>query len=404
MRSLAAVFIIMTLSSALQCSAETAPDPGRDTISPIYDFESFPYTWREIRDQVFPITPVHWRRHPASPVVSAGMNPRPVWWNPSTIRVFYGWRGRGHGIHYFDVNPKTPHVITAGPTGPIVSTGPQGSYDADWAIAPEPVRLSEKKVRLYYSAKKTGNQFFKQLWSLAVAESEDNGQTWRKSGAGPVLTVGSARWECGAVGFCSVEKDERGWRMWYLGTDDEGGEKALKQVGFATSVDGLKWERYEWNPVIAVNPDLSWERGAIAVPRVIRDGKLYKVWYCCYEKNVTYAVGQAESFDGIHWFRSPHNPVLTGSGQGWDSNMAAYPGVIRAGEKYLMWYSGNGYGGQGIGLAVADAPKGAWLCRTGVEPQPDKSWSAWQPVGETEPPRTGRIQFAVRADAPPTTP
>lgn len=212
-----------------------------------------------------------------------------------------------------------------------------------------------------------------------------------------MLTVGSASWECGAVGFCSVETDGNAWRMWYLGTDDAGGLEALKQVGFATSDDGIRWQRHVGNPVIPVNPDLACERLAIAVPRVIRDGKLYKVWYCCYEKNDTYAIGQAESFDGIRWFRSPHNPVMDRSGEGWDSDMTAYPTVIRTADRYLMWYSGNGYGGAGIGIASAPVPTGDIYFRIGPVPRPDAQWSAWQPVGEAAPPREAYIQFAVCA-------
>lgn len=374
---------------------QLVPDATRDTITPVYDSTTLPYTWDEIRAGRMPISPVHWERYTANPVIAEGMNPRAVWWDASTIRVFYGRRGPGQGIYYVDVRSEAPQTIINGPVGPIIRTGPAGSYDDDWLIAPEPVRLSPRHLRMYYSSKQSGKPFFAGAWSLSFAESNDNGVTWKKYEGNPILTAGTERWECGATGFCSVEKDGAAWRMWYLGTDDTGGADACKQVGFATSDDGIHWQRYAHNPVIPVNPDLACERGAIAVPRVIHDGKFYKVWYCCYEKNVTYAIGQAESFDGIRWFRSPGNPVMTASGQGWDNDMVTYPTVIRAGDRYLMWYSGNGYGNAGIGMATAAAPSGRWLYRIGPGPKPGPEWSAWQPVGDAAPPRAGYIQLAV---------
>lgn len=391
-----AVLAAGCLAEANPAAAEAGrvPAPSKDTLTPAYDWASLPYRWDEIRGGAMPVTPVHWVRHPGNPVVRPGMNSRPVWWDDATIRVFFGRRGRGQGIFYFDVDPAAPQALRDGVHGPVVTTGPGGSFDDDWLIAPEPVRLSASSLRLYYAAKKSGGSFFKQLWSLGLAESDDNGKTWTKHPGGPVLTVGSNEWECGAVGFCSVEKAESGWRMWYLGTD----EHAIKQVGYAISADGLRWERYAGNPVIAVRPDFRWEAGAIAVPRVIRDGRLLKVWYCCYERNNTYAIGCAESVDGIRWFRSPHNPVVLGSGKGWDSQMTGYPGVIRAGDAYFMWYSGNSYGNEGVGLATAAAPAGRWMVRTGPGPEPGEGWTPWAPLPEPEPARAGYIQFAVLAD------
>jgi lysophospholipase L1-like esterase len=371
-----------------------AVDLDRDTVSPAYEWGPFPYAWNEILSGGYQPTPVHWRRAPGNRLVEQGMNARPVRWDDSTIRVFYGVRGPGKGIFYFDVDPEQPDRIRSGPHGPIVATGPKGSYDDDWLIAPEPVRISGSHIRLYYSAKTASRPFFEQAWSLAFADSLDGGKTWRKHPGNPILTTGTDEWERGAIGFCSVEKEGGAWSMWYLGTN----EKAVKQIGYATSDDGVRWRRHEANPVLPVDPGNYWESMALAVPRVIREGRLWKVWYASYGPGSLnggqgpYAVGFAESIDGIRWSRSPHNPVMKHSAEGWDAAMTAYPGVVAHHDRYYMWYSGNSY--NGVGFAQARVPRGIRYYRTGPSADPDARWTAWKAVAGEEPARTGFIQFA----------
>ena len=390
------LLLIGTCNVDLAWCASPQPDPARDTISPVYDNKSFPYTWAEIQAGKFTLMPVHWTRHPDNPVIPQGMNARPIQIDSETVRVYYGRRGKGGGIHYFDVHPNKPEKLKNKPVGPFITTGPAGSYDDDWVLCPEPIQVTDTHIRMYYAAKKSGS-FFNKVWSLACADSYDNGKTWKKFEGNPILTATDQEWESGAVGFTSVEKDSTGWRMWYLGTNTSG--NAVKQIGYATSKDGLHWNRYADNPVIAVNPDTHWEKGAIAVARMIKDGKLYRTWYACYPQNNTYAIGCAESADGIHWFRSPSNPVLKGDGEGWDGQMTAYPGTVRVGDRYLMWYSGNGYGGSGIGLATAKVPQGVLLYRTGETEKTNDGWSDWMPVSEQKPKQASHIQFAVVQEA-----
>ncbi|MBV6433608.1 MAG: hypothetical protein IANPNBLG_03792 [Bryobacteraceae bacterium] len=391
--------VLLFLSALLPAGADNL---ARDTLSPTYEWRTFPYSWQEVLSGEYAITPVHWRRSANNRLLEEGMNSRPVRWDDSTIRVFYGVRGPGNGIFYFDVDPRNPSRIRSGPHGPILSTGPAGSYDDDWLIAPEPVRISRSHIRMYYSAKMANRPFFEQAWSLAMAESFDGGKTWMKYAGNPILRTGTAEWERGAIGFCSVEKSGAAWRMWYLGTN----EKAVKQIGYATSADGIRWDRYRGNPVLPVNPHNYWESMALAVPRVIRDGRLLKVWYASYGPGNwnggqgPYAVGMAESVDGVRWFRSPHNPVMKHSAQGWDSIMTAYPGVVNHGRLHYMWYSGNGY--NGIGFAEAVPPTGHRYYRVGATTLPEASWSSWRAVSGPEPAREGYIQFAVFSTIPPS--
>ena len=139
-------------------TAELKIDPQRDTLNPVYDWKVMPYSWEEIRAGRLPVSPAHWRRDPDNPVVARGMNPRPVSWDGSTVRVFYGRRGRVGGICYFDVDPQRPEQLKAGPVGPIITTGPKGHGGSSWAFG--------------------------------VAESFDAGVTWKRYGDEPLLQRG----------------------------------------------------------------------------------------------------------------------------------------------------------------------------------------------------------------------
>ena len=45
---------------------------------------------------------------------------------------------------------------------------------------------------------------------------------------------------------------------------------------------------------------------------------------------------------------------ITTSDAGWDADMICYPCVFRHGGNTYMFYNGNNFGGDGIGLAVLE--------------------------------------------------
>jgi hypothetical protein len=63
-------------------------------------------------------------------------------------------------------------------------------------------------------------------------------------------------------------------------------------------------------------------------------------------------MGYAESQDAKQWARMDAAIDLPRTKDGWDSVMAAYPSVVDAGGKRLMFYNGNGFGQSGIGCAI----------------------------------------------------
>ena len=68
------------------------------------------------------------------------------------------------------------------------------------------------------------------------------------------------------------------------------------------------------------------------------------------EKN-TYRIGVAKSENLINWMRQDSLMNLNVTKNSWDSNMLAYPKIIKLNKNYVMFYNGNDFGQSGIGIA-----------------------------------------------------
>jgi predicted GH43/DUF377 family glycosyl hydrolase len=66
------------------------------------------------------------------------------------------------------------------------------------------------------------------------------------------------------------------------------------------------------------------------------------MWYTAFNAAGVYAIGYATSLDGVTWNKHLGNPVLTKGGLGaWDSQYIREPSVVKVGGTYHMFYSGT---------------------------------------------------------------
>lgn len=110
-----------------------------------------------------------------------------------------------------------------------------------------------------------------------------------------------------------------------------------KDIGLAVSKDMIHWTEYPNNPIIRPGPgayDSEW----VAYPSVVYEPPLYKMWYTGQDIGTkTETVGYASSLDGMHWNKLGGNPVLTSqSTKSSNYNEVRYPSVVRVGSGYLM--------------------------------------------------------------------
>jgi hypothetical protein len=133
--------------------------------------------------------------------------------------------------------------------------------------------------------------------------------------------------------------------MWYAGLPTG----VTGQTGYATSLDGITWEKYSGNPVLPWGASGQWDRSAAEASAVLYDEDTgqYQMWYhgTSTQNISSVAVGYATSPDGLVWTKDGANPVLSPSENGWDSDNVWFPKVLKEDGKYRMWYSGRGNDG-----------------------------------------------------------
>lgn len=181
--------------------------------------------------------------------------------------------------------------------------------------------------------------------------------TWTNRSS-PVLGPGPG-WESSWVAFVSVIDQGSQYVMWYSGADNFNGVNL--SVGRATSSDGLHWAKDTLNPVMR-HSSSPWEGIDAWIPKVLKIGNTYTMWYT--GENISggvWQIGRATSIDGRVWVRDTTNPVIRVGAPGqWDAALVHTGSVLFDGTTYRMWYTGlsQGYGIGSAGIGLATSADG----------------------------------------------
>lgn len=249
-------------------------------------------------------------------------------------------------VGYFEIDIKRPREIIYLHADPVIGLGPLGAYDDNGAVSSWLVNAIDGRKYFYYSGMMLGVTvpFY---FYLGLAISDDDGRTFRKLSASPILD--RCRADPFLTGHACVLR-EAIWRMWYVSGERwelrNGQPKHYYHIKYAESADGINWDR---RGAICIDFK-SEDEYAIARPCVLKDDGLYRMWYSY--RGQSYRIGYAESPDGINWERKDEQAGIDVSDSGWDSEMIEYAHVFdHKGDRYML-YNGNGYGKSGIGLAI----------------------------------------------------
>ncbi len=330
------------------------------------------------------ITPQQYKKHPSNPVY--GPDQSGAWDNWTNgvgilrtpdrkhYRMYYC--DRVNGIGFAEASVDRPTEWKEHPSSPVLRPKGEPHWEGNRLNQPRVTKVTETHWRMYYTGWGQG------LWRMGLAESFDAGITWKRHSDGPVMPLGppgSDDSEAACVPM--VIRVDGQWKMWYTAS---GNRKKAIGIAYATSSDGVHWDKYPGGHVMPVIKSSKWETGVVSRPYVMHADGVYKMWYSM--RGPAYRIGYAESADGIRWERSPANPILDVSPDGWDAEMVEYPEIDIYHGIYRMWFCGNNFGTVGYSEGVPETTLDLSI-RTGSMRDPGPGWSDWsaplrRPAGE----------------------
>lgn len=269
------------------------------------------------------------------------------------IRVYFASRPEpGLSLtSYVDLDADDPTRILDVCAEPILPLGEPGTFD-EHGIMPSCAIRVDDAIFLYYSGW-SRSASVPYVNSTGLAISEDNGKTFRKYSAGPILSRDTMN-PYSATSPCILREDDQ-WDMWFCSGTSwvkiDGKYEHTYDIKHAFSENGIHWMT-DVQPAIAQSASFE----AITRPWVWREQDKWQMLYCYRGSKEFrngpngYRIAYAESIDAVTWELMEFASVNMPNGD-WDRQMAAYPATIESGKSWLF-YNGNSFGAGGFGLAV----------------------------------------------------
>ncbi len=260
-------------------------------------------------------------------------------------------------VSYVDVSRDNPCKIIKIGEKPVLEPGGLGEFD-EFGTYPFSVVRYGDRIYGYYGGVTRGESVPFYV-SIGCAVSEDGGETFQKTGPGPVLTASLHE----PFMICSpkVRIFQGNWYLFYAAGKQWTKEAIRPEICYklrmAVSEDGLNWKKCGSNLI----EDRLGELESQACGDVIWQNGAYHMFFCYrrhtdFRKNPanSYRIGYARSLDLLHWERDDARAGITVSKEAgsWDSEMVAYPHVFTCDGRTYMLYLGNEVGKYGFGIAV----------------------------------------------------
>lgn len=236
---------------------------------------------------------------------------------------------------------------------PVLPLGALGTFD-EFGTYPVSVIRSGSDVVAYYGG---WTRPLSVPFNVAIgrAVSRDEGVTFTKHGAGPVL--GAGLHEPFVLSGPKIRRFNDQFQLFYIaGTKWLPADRVAEpvyRIRMATSSDGVSWQRHgrELIPVRIEADECQ------ASPDVIFANGRYHMFFC-YRYSLGYRgrergyrIGYASSTNLTDWVRDDARAGIDVSDEGWDSEMVSYPHVFELDGAIYMMYLGNQVGRFGFGLA-----------------------------------------------------
>ncbi len=151
--------------------------------------------------------------------------------------------------------------------GPVLSTGPRGSFDELGVADPYVIRAGGRLYLFYLGTDRARRQ------RLGVARSSD-GVHWEKLRSNPLLELGAPD-AFDEIGLGEPAVWSSGGSYWMLYTGRDRSER--RRTGLAKSPDGVRWERESGFVPLAGGE--AWDRQVLCDPTVEVTADRIRVWF-----------------------------------------------------------------------------------------------------------------------------
>lgn len=279
---------------------------------------------------------------------------------PDFVRVYFSCRPpadeKGQYVSYsayVDLNRKNLFKIENLASQPILSLGATGTFD-EFGTYPVSVIQDDHKMVAYYGGW-TRCESVPFNVAIGKAVSHDEGKTFSREGAGPVLSYSSD--EPFILSGPKIRKYKNQWVLFYIAgkkwIPNEGRPEPVYRIRMATSINGVDWVKQNRD---LIETKLEADE-CQASPDVFFHNNKYHMFFCYrYSLNYRgkeggYRIGYASSDDMLNWKREDDKAGIDISTEGWDSEMISYPHVFELEGEIYMLYLGNHVGRFGFGLA-----------------------------------------------------
>ena len=275
-------------------------------------------------------------------------NPLPIHLNDDVFRVFFSGRDENNksSVGYVDIDIVKLGVINICKR-PLLTYQEENSFCSHGISIGNMYLQNEKQFILFMGWNIKENQH----WRGDIGRIELIGNDKMKLNPKTVY-MGINEEDTVSLSYPFVIYHEGIYKMWYGSTVTWSSEnkEMIHVIKYASSVDGEKWTRHG----IAIPFELGVAQ-AFSRPIVLIDAEGYHMWYSYRSGDGTkYRIGYASSANGLKWERKHNETGIDVSDSGWDSEMICYPFVFEHKKRKYMLYNGNNFGKLGFGLAVSE--------------------------------------------------
>lgn len=269
--------------------------------------------------------------------------------NSDKVIVFFAGRNKLNesdtGYFIYDLNKNKVTKICK---KPILRRGNLGSFD-DSAVIPSHLIKIRKKYYLYYVGWTQGKKvpFFS---NLGLAVSSRITGPFKKFSNSPIL--GKSKYDPYFVATCFVDKIKGAYEMFYTSNLYW---KKINNIPYpryiikrCTSTNGINW-KVKGEKIINFQ---SKNEVAITRPWIVKIKKKKVMFFSLKRKkyNIMTSINNGKS----NWKRIKIFEFMKNKKINFDTDSQEYASIIKHKNKLYMFYNGNEYGRDGIGLAIAN--------------------------------------------------